>query len=319
VIARWVAFWDRREAPHSLALARLLLGSVILADFAGIWRHGLVPDSWLLPPGGLGWGAARPDASSLIGWLASSPTALTVLAALGVLAAAAVTLGLGLRPAALVLVAVSALFGHLAPSGERAIDMLARIVLIVLALSRADACWSLSAVLARRRGAPTDASIAAWPRQLLFAQLVWVYFSAAQNRGGPAWWPSGHFAALATVLSDPHFAAFHPGWTRSVYPLTQLGTALTMVFELGSPLLLLLTFLDRSPEGGMAGRLVRRLRLRFLWLALGVSLHLGIAATMRLGIFPYGMLALYPLFFDPGEVQGAVQLLARVARPGRVE
>jgi hypothetical protein len=32
-----------------------------------------------------------------------------------------------------------------------------------------------------------------------------------------------------------------------------------------------------------------------LWVALGVALHLGIATTVQLGIFPFGMLDPYPI------------------------
>ena len=48
--------------------------------------------------------------------------------------------------------------------------------------------------------------------------------------------------------------------------------------------------------------------LRFdvrLWIvAVGAILHVGIAVTMQLGIFPWAMLALYPAFFHPDELQG---------------
>ena len=44
-----------------------------------------------------------------------------------------------------------------------------------------------------------------------------------------------------------------------------------------------------------------------LWLGLGVSFELGIAFTMRLGNFPWGMLAIYPVMLLPED------LVARVA------
>jgi len=320
LIERWVAFWDRREAPTSLALVRLLVGLVLLVDLTGIAAAGLVPDVWLAPPRGLGWGALNDGAPGLLRWLGASPPGVTVLFAAATLGALGVVLGWALRPAALGCALAGASLAHLAPSSDRAIDQLLRVVLVVLAFSRADRAWSLRSVLRRRRGAEREALIPAWPRQLLFAQLVWVYFSAALNRGGVAWWPSGHFSALSNVLSEPHFAVFRPGWTRSVFPLTQLATALTMTFELGSPLLFALTFLDRHPgRGGLAGRLVCRLHLRFAFVALGVCLHLGIALTLRLGIFPYGMLALYPLFLHPDELSTGLARCRRVARAGHLE
>jgi hypothetical protein len=312
VIERWVAFWDRREAPHSLALVRILVGLVLLWDFLGIAVTGLVPELWLFPPRGL---ASLPEDGALplvVGWFGASPAVLTGLFGLALLGALGIALGLALRPAAFACALATATLARLAPDGERAIDVLLRIVVLVLGCSRADAVWSLRSLLRRRRGQSLEAEIPAWPRLLLFAQLVWVYFSAAHNRGGPAWWPSGDWSALSRVLSDPHFARLSPGWTASVYPLTQLGTALTMTFELSAPLIVALTYADRHrTAGGRAGAVVRRFHLRWVWLGVGVCLHLGIAATMRLGIFPFGMLALYPLLLHPDELLGFVRRCAQ--------
>jgi hypothetical protein len=156
----------------------------------------------------------------------------------------------------------------------------------------------------------------AWPRRLLFAQLDWVYFSAAHNRGGLQWWPWGEFAAIANILSDPHYARFTPGWTAGFYPFTQLATALTMVFELGSPVLLWLAWADAAPGRGRAvGAWARRFHLRFAYVALGAALHLGIALTLRLGVFSYGMLALYPVFLRPAELSALGRRVRCLLRP----
>lgn len=70
-----------------------------------------------------------------------------------------------------------------------------------------------------------------------------------------------------------------------------------MLFELGAPLFLLSLFYRRSADrGGRVRRLFNRVRIREAWLFLGISFHLGLVFTMRLGIFPLGMLALYPVF-----------------------
>ena len=47
-----------------------------------------------------------------------------------------------------------------------------------------------------------------------------------------------------------------------------------------------------------------------LWLTVGVTFHLALALTLRLGIFPFGVLALYPVFFHPDD-------LLSFARAGR--
>jgi len=316
MIARWVAFWDRRERPESLALLRMLVALVILADLATALALGLVPEAWAPPPYGLGWtafGSAPPLAGRLFGATRGTVLALYVTA---VLAAVALALGASSRASACVLALATSQLARLAPDGERAIDMLLRIAVLVLAFSRADACWSVAAWWRTRRGRAAPVEIPAWPRLLLFAQVVWVYSSAAHNRGGDAWWPRGQLSAIANILCDPHYTRFAPGWVEPVYVFTQFGTALTMAFEFGSPLLFLFAWLDGAPgRGGRLGELVRRFHVRFLWLGLGAMLHLSIALSMRLGIFSFGMLALYPVFLRPAEVTLLVNRVRCLLQP----
>jgi hypothetical protein len=75
-----------------------------------------------------------------------------------------------------------------------------------------------------------------------------------------------------------------------------------MAFEYSSPIIVLLIYWWRTPERpGRLRRFANRYRVRWAWMALGTSFHLGIAVTMRLGIFPFGILALYPLLVHPDE------------------
>lgn len=316
MIRRWVAFWDEREAPESLALVRILVPLAVLYDFASALAAGLVPDLWAPPPGGLGWTALAEVPPRSVRWLGASEASVWVLFLAAACAALLVSAGLFHRLAAFGLACSSAALAALSPDGDRAIDQLLRIVLLVLAFSRADARYSVSAWWRRRSGRPPLDAITAWPRRLLFAQLVWIYSSAAHNRGGSAWWPTGGFAAISKILSDPHYARFTPGWTESIYPLTQAATALTMAFELGSPLLFVLAWLDAHPaRGGRIGALVRRFHVRHAYLLLGVALHVGIALTLRLGVFSFGILALYPVFLRPDEIQSLGRRLRCLLSP----
>jgi hypothetical protein len=315
MIERWVKLWDRREPPESLALLRILVPLVILADLASALWLGLVPGAWAPPPYGVGWaavGATPPAAVRFFGATTSTVLALYLTA---VVSAACLALGVFSRVAAALLALTTSQLAHIAPDGERGIDILLRIAVLVLAFSRADACWSLAAWWRRRRGGSMPLEVPAWPRLLLFVQVVWVYSSAAHNRGGDAWWPRGELSAIANILSDPHFTRFTPGWVEPFYGLTQAGTALTMVFEFASPLLFVWAWLDAGAgRGGRAGEFVRRFHVKKLWLLVGVMLHLSIAFSMRLGIFSYGMLALYPAFFRPDEIVGAVGRLRCLLR-----
>jgi uncharacterized membrane protein YphA (DoxX/SURF4 family) len=270
----WVELLDRKEPATALALVRILLACVLLVDFVSTKLAGLVGPLYSPPPVGFAWGDA---------WLSGD-----VAWALAVVALVALVLGAATRVACVAFAIASAALSHLTPDSESALDMLSRVVFVILALSRSNARWSVDAWIAKRMGREVPAEIPAWPRYLLLFELVWVYFSGGMNKASGSWGPQGGFTALANALSDPHAARFAPDWVGAIYPLTRIATAATMVFELGAPLFLLAYF--------------KRWRVRWVWIALGVSFELGIALGLRLGSFPYGMLALYPVLLHSDEL-----------------
>jgi hypothetical protein len=223
-----------------------------------------------------------------------------------------VALGLVTRPACLAFALVSAELAAISPYGESAIDPLMRIVFVILALSRCNARWSLDAIIARRRERPMPALVTAWPRYLILLQLVWVYFSSGINKSSADWGPHGGLTALANAMMDPHNGRLDPELVVTVYPLTQLATALTMLFELTAVAYLGLLYFAATPE--RPGRLrawCNRWRLRWVWLGLAVAFELGIAVALKLGAFPFGMLALFPVLLLPGELERALNRLPR--------
>jgi hypothetical protein len=190
-------------------------------------------------------------------------------------------------------------------------------VLLILVLSPCAAIWSLDAkrTTGRFRGDPRPA--AAWPRYLIFGQLVLTYFGAGLAKGGTHWHPWGGYNALYLTLRDPILSRVDPSWLDSTlaYLATQLATAVTHLWELGAPLLLLAAFYRRKAErGGQADaprfslrRIFLRLPVRGPYVAVGVVFHLTLAVTLRLGIFPFAMLACFPAFFRPTEIERALR------------
>ena len=286
----WVALWDRQEPATALALVRILLATVLLCDFIKLELTGVTGPLYSHAPDGFAWGES---------WLAGDTAWAIVVVSL-----TALVLGAATRVACVTFVIGSAALSHLTPDSETGLDMLSRVVFLILAMSRSNAMWSIDAWLARRlgRAVPTGADgpvIPAWPRYLLMVQLVWVYFSGGMNKSAGAWGPQGGFTALANALSDPHAARFSPAWVGTIYPLTRIATAATMAFELGAPLFLL--------------AYAKRWRVRWVWIGLGVGFELGIAIGLRLGSFPYGMLALFPVLFQPRRASHAA------FAPGQIE
>ncbi|MBV8760043.1 MAG: HTTM domain-containing protein [Deltaproteobacteria bacterium] len=263
----WIALWDRREPATALALVRILLASVLLIDYLWLAKLGMVHALYAPPPTGFAVADAVVWYGVLIASLACAAIgAATPLACIGVVVAT---------------VQLSAA----APDSEAGSDVLARIVFLILALSRCNARWSVDAWVMRRLGRPLSPDVPAWPRYLLLLQLVWVYFSAATNKSSAAWGPHGGFTALATTLLDPQATWLSPNLVVLLYPLTRVATALTMVFELSAPLYMVALWRDWR-------------RVRIAWLALFFAFELGIATTMTIGSFPFVMLALSPVLIQ---------------------
>lgn len=302
----WVALMDRRESPTALAFVRIAAALVLLCDLLWVRHVGLIEPLWSRFPDGFatgysGWADALEISAHGLWWLAVVPLVLVVL-------------GLATRPACVVFVIVSAQQAAIAPYTESAIDQLMRIALLILALSRCNAKWSLDAAIRRRAGRPMPALIPAWPRYLLLLQLVWVYFSAALNKGS-VWGPQAGFTALGNALMDPHNGRLDPALIASMYPLTRIATALTLAFEISAVLYLAwLYYAATADQPGRVRTWCNRLRLRWVWLAIGITFELGIAIGLRLGAFPFGMLALYPVLLLPSEVERLTRWRRR-ARP----
>ena len=272
----WVGLWDRREDAAALALVRVFVGLVLSYDLFELARLDLVDAIYAPAPDGFG--------IAYDGFLSPHATWLVAL-----VAALCIATGTLTRAACVVFVIASSQLAHMSPNGERGIDVMLRIVVAILALSQCHARWSVDAFAWRKLGKPMPHEVPAWPRYVLLLQLVWVYFSGGLNKGGASWFPTGGFTALANILADPHVARFDPSWIATVMPLTRIATALTMLFEFGAPLYLVAYWRGWT-------------RVRVAWIALGVAFHLGIAIGMRLGIFPWGMLALYPVLLRPSEL-----------------
>jgi len=261
----WQSWVDRcgvRVDSRALAALRIGVAAVALLDLLRVWQLGLVRAFYVdFENGGLS-GFSDPflviDSSWMGPWLYWA----TLLALLCVL------LGLGTRGAILAAVLLWAQLGHLYPPGDRAIDRILRTVLLFLLFSASHRRWSLS------RAPPVD-SVGAWPLLLVRWLLFLVYTSAgiAKLAQQPGWLAIEGTPVLYRLLTDPMAAHLDPvAATEWWWLLRPLGWG-TIVLELTA--VLLLTRWDR------------------LWIPVAITMHVGIAMTMNLGMFSYGMLALY--------------------------
>ncbi len=310
----WVSLWNHREQPTVLALLRIGVGLVLLVDFGRAAWLGVVPQLWAPDElGGLGSKVTAREPPLLIYELLPHSVDSAWLA-YGVLVTALVcfTLGLGTRVAGLVALLTYAALAKVLPLGDRGIDLMMRNVLLVLSLSRSHAAWSLDARIRTGSWFGDGQTVPAWPRHLLILQLVVMYFLAGVQKTALSWTPLGGYSALYLVLQDPHIARFDMSWLSGwAYPLSQVATATTHLFEWTAPLTLLAYhYRDTAHRPGRLRAWSQRWRPHWWWIGVGALLHLGIWMTMDIGIFPWAMLLLYPAWFHPDELQAAWRKLS---------
>jgi hypothetical protein len=341
----WVAIASTEEPAGSLAGLRIATGLVLLTTLLSMLPSGTIDAAWVLPDeGGFRLSSALPWLFRALG--GASKAAVHGVFWTGVAGSALVTVGLGGRLVALATLQVAiALFGLDRSSGGGH-DHLITNALWLLVLGRSTETLSLDCLLRTGR-LRSDRPVWAAPRWLAMAQLCALYFTAGIHKLGVEWTPWGGFSALYYVLQAPHLQRIDMTWLGWVYPVTQVATAVTMVFEIGVPPWLAWFILrgkataaapregvapeapatattpttPTRPSGALTARDPR------LWLAgVGLLLHGGIFLAMDLGPFSAITLAYYPCLFSPGEharlLAGAGRVLARLAggrrREGRV-
>lgn len=294
---RWIALTSRTEDGLTLALLRIALGLCVLGTVGTVVAHGLVPMLWLGPADGgyRGYG----DRAFLVNWLGGpTPALIWGLVAATLAAGAGMVVGLGGRLTAFVAVqgwlALSWVNGH---AGGGYDDLLSNALWLAFL---ADSTRTLSLDCRLRTGRWTsDQPVSAWPRYFFVFQLVVVYASTGSQKLSAHWLPGGDWSALYYILQDPAWQRGDMTWLARVYPLTQAATALTWLWEITSPLLLV----------SLAWK---RWDYRPLFAFIGVGVHVGIELAMNVGPFSYVSLAYYLALWSPDEWRRAFARIKRV-------
>ena len=270
--AWWEARVNRMEDARPLAVVRIAVSAALVLDLLNVWRLGLV-DVLFIPfdAGGL---SDVQDSAYVFGGLAAPAVAGRLLFGTSLLCFILTGLGVLTRPATLIGVLAYAQLGHLYPPGDRAIDRLLRTVLLILLFSGAHRRWALGGGAARKQ-------VRGWASDLIRTLLVVLSMSAGISKlmMQPDWLASKGVPVLYRVMTDPLAAHVDPvaaqGW---YWPLRVLGWG-TILMECTGFLLYT--------------------RLAPYWAIPGLLMHRGIAFTMELGMFSWGMMAFYPLLFAP--------------------
>jgi hypothetical protein len=294
----WVELTTLREPGSSLARFRIAVGLVILYAILSMIAAGLVEVMWVdAAYGGLQTLSTRHWLVGLMG--GRTPTTAWTLVGGSLVLASLLVVGLGGRLTALLTLqayyALTSAHGTLSGGYDTLITN--ALWLLVLAQSTA----TLSLDCRRRTGRwTTDRPVPAWPRYLVIVQLVVVYGATGLHKLSPVWTPGGDSSALYWVFQEPTWRRFDMTWTASVFPLTQLATAVTWWWEVLAPLLLVVYWARyTAARGGRVRRVLNRFDLRKPWAAVGVALHLGILVLLNVGPFSPISLAYYLCLIPP--------------------
>ncbi len=266
----WLEWMDREADPRPLAMVRIALPLCVLMDLARLVQLGLLGDVFTPYTRG---GLNRIVNSNVVLWDWFGDAGAWVGLGATTVCMVLILLGRFMKPAIVMGVLAYAQLGHIYPPGDRAIDRLIRTALLILLFSQADRAWAWGRTTVRR--------IPAWPVAFLTFFLVLVYISAgaAKVLQQPGWLSLTADPPLLRILIDPMSSTLEPAfWAQFPGLFRWLGFA-TIALELSSPLLLT--------------------RWGRYWALCGMLMHLGIWATMSLGMFSAGMLALYPVLLAP--------------------
>ncbi len=319
---RWVGLFRRTELGESLAAFRVACGFCVLLTVGAVVCADLVQAVWTDVADG---GFRRLGAQTWLIRALGGPTTQVVwgVVVATLLAGVALVVGFGGRLSALAAAQGVWALVSINPLAGGAYDPLLCNALWLLVLSRSTATLSLDCRL--KHGAwVRDVKVPAWPRYLIIFQLVVMYASTAMQKLSVHWTPFGGYSALYYILQQPSWQRFDMGWAAYVYPLTQAGTALTWVWELTAPLLLVAMYYraTRSRTGRLRAAFAR-FDLRKPFALIGVTMHLLTWILMAVGPFTWITLSYYLCLFHPGELRalwraGANRVAGRrraIARP----
>lgn len=296
---RWVRLLDQREVGTSLALWRIAVGLCVVGSVGAVVLAGAVPLLWFDPADG---GYTPPTPPWLFRQLGGA-TRGTVTAVVAITLAAGLLTAGGLGGRLSVFVALQGYLALVRLNGDATGGYDAAISngLWLLVFARSTETLSLDCRI--RTGQWTrDRPVPAWPRYLAVFQLVLIYWSTGLHKLSATWTPAGGFSALYYILQQPTWQRWDMSWLAWAYPLTQIGTAVTWVWEVTSPLLLLaLWYRATASRPGWLRRLFNRINYRRVFVTIGVLVHIGIAVLLEVGPFSWVMLSYYICLYRPEE------------------
>ena len=301
----WVVLFSHREPAYGWALFRILTGACLLYSLTSVGATGLVDILWVDAAYG-GYRSLGPVRVLLLDLGPATPSLINSIYALALIGSAALALGIGGRLVTFLTLQSFLSLTTVNSQSSGSDDALLCNALWLLFLCDASSTLSLRCKIRTGRWA-SNASVGAWARYLIVFQLLVMYTFAGLNKTNTDWVPWGAMDALYNALMDTTWRRFDMSWIAHVYPLTQLASVVTWVFETFAWVMLLVFYYRYTRD--RPGRLrsaFNRWDLRMPFTIVGAVLHLGIFVAMNVGPFSLVSLSYYVCLWRPEELRAVL-------------
>ena len=293
---------------RALAAFRIGLGTLLLADLArrSRWLTAFYTDDGVLPRGAF---LADYETIRSVYLLVGEPWAVGLLFGVSGVAALALAVGYRTRLAAVVSWALLLSLQTRNPMVLNAGDSLLLMLLFWSVFLPLGARWSVDAVrradppdgpvsadgsAASRRDGPAVATVAT---MALLVQMLVMYLTNAVHKLEGDLWTSGE--AVVYVMQADQFTYLLGNHIAEFHGLLRVLTVVWVGLLFASPLLLLLTGVPRAAVA-----------------SLFVGMHLGMAVTMRIDLFPIVVVVGFVPFFQTPVWDAAERVVARLGGRG---
>jgi uncharacterized membrane protein YphA (DoxX/SURF4 family) len=297
IIDAWLAFFHSPSLPHSIAVFRILVGLLVVANgllMIPVAKKFFGPNGLL--PYEVFYQSERQYKLNLFLYLPKSNASLWILLAINIVAGACLVAGYFTYISALVAFITNLSFyirnRYHAHSG----DTVLRYFLFLLIFSRAGDCLSVDAFLAGHDVLfPTGLDKSPWVERLIQIQVGIIYLRTVVWKFHGEMWRSGTAAGYAMQLKD--FQRFVPPKILLSQWVVKLATWGTLFAETA------------------LGTAIWVREFRYPTIAMGVIMHLGFELFLDLQLFGLIMITGLLLFVEPSTWVSVIASLTGIAAP----
>lgn len=287
IISGWNAFWFERTSTSSLAVFRIVFGLIVTA-----WSISFLPDmssfftkNGILPDQPAYRGSFR-GAWGLLGIFPSKGAMIALVLAM-IVASICLTLGLFSQLAAAVVFVGMLSLERRNPFIFNSGDVLIRLLAFYLIFAPASAALSLGRFLKNRGDFWTFPARAPWAIRLIQIQFSVVYLVAVWTKVRGTTWNNGTAVSFALRIVDlQRFPV--PSFVTHSALISNFFTFGTLALELSLAIL------------------VWNRKLRLWVLLAGLSLHLGIEYSIRVGFYGLAIMSMYLIWVPPERMEAVL-------------